>query len=406
MSKKVLPKRSLKPNFDRPGEIYFIRGVDLISGEKSPYVKIGLVGDRKETDNVSSNEDESSVDEDLGEEPEAEAPDGNSSNDEAEVESTTYEQFKERKSRDRLKEHQTGNPQKLVLDDARVVPSVAVSATEKAMHNLFALKRVRGEWFYVPEDSELEGIIETCRQFDQELTDHRSVITKANELSKFVTSEAKVPSSSTTLDLAETWRDLTSKIQVMQREMATIANAIGSHMNSVGEIEGVSTWTYRKPSKRFDQSGFKAKYEELYNLALVPKIVRGAMTVVNKPKAPYADPEMTMKFEAELSQMKKTGDRTGEIQTLHLTYLSLIEQSEHLEWDRLFVSSQLKVECELSAGIDGVCSWQGKNTPRFSQPKLKEILAEQGKLNLFEELRVVTPESFSFKVLPMRPYPI
>jgi hypothetical protein len=182
MAKKVFPKRSLKPNFDRPGEVYFIRGVDLISGEKSPYVKIGLVGDRKESDNGTSNDDESNVDEGLGEEPEVESSNGDSSNDEAEVESTTYEQFKERKSRDRLKEHQTGNPQKLVLDDARVVPSVAVSATEKAMHNLFALKRVRGEWFYVPEDSELEGIIETCRQFDQGLADHRVVISKANEL--------------------------------------------------------------------------------------------------------------------------------------------------------------------------------------------------------------------------------
>lgn len=406
MAKKVFSKRSLKPNFDRPGEVYFIRGVDLISGEKSPYVKIGLVGDRKEADNVSSNDDESNVDEGLGEELEVEDADSSSSNDEAEVESTTYEQFKERKSRDRLKEHQTGNPQKLVLDDARVVPSVAVSATEKAMHNLFALKRVRGEWFYVPDDSDLDGIIETCRQFDQGLAEHRAVITRANELTKFVTSEEKVSSSSTTLDLAETWRDLTSKIQVMQREMATIANAIGSHMATVGEIEGVSTWTYRKPSKRFDQSGFKAKYEELYNLALVPKIVRGAMTVVNKPKAPYADPEMTMKFEAELSQMKETADRTDEIQALHLKYLGLIEKSEHLEWERLFVSSMLKVECDMSAGIEGVCSWQGKATTRFSQPKLKEVLAEQGKLNLFEELRVVTPESFSFKLLPMRPYPI
>jgi hypothetical protein len=406
MSKKVFPKRSLKPNFDRPGEIYFIRGLDLITLEKSPYVKIGLVGDRKESDSAISGGDETTNDE-LGFEDDAQEVEASDETvDEAEVESTTYEQYTVRKSRDRLKEHQTGNPLKLVLNDALVVPSVAVSATEKAMHNLFAMKRVRGEWFFIPDDSELEEVIDQCRRFETELAAHRDVILRAAELSKFVTSESMVPSSSTTLDLAEIWREKTAEIQIMQREMAKIANLIGNDMNDVGEIDGVSTWTYRKPTKRFNQKAFQNEFEELYNLALLPTVTRGAMTVTNKPKAPVADPEMMMKFTAGLESMKNTGERTEEIQNLHLKYLTLIQESESLEWERLYVASALKVECDLSAGIQDVCKWQGKNSTRFSQPKLKEVLAAKGKMACFDKHYVDKPESFSFKLLPMRPYPI
>lgn len=407
MAKKLFPKRALKPNFDRPGEIYFIRGVDLITREQSPYVKIGLVGDKKESEPSESSEDENQVGDVASDELDPdETQDESEKVDLAEVESRTYEQFKARKSLDRLKEHQTGNPQKLVLNDASVVTVAAVSATEKAMHNMFAKLRVRGEWFYIPEDSLLVELIDKCREFDKMLNMFRDVILKASSLSQFVTSESLAAKTSVAEDAAESWRELTRVIQEKQRRMATIANLIGAEMREVGEIDGVSTWTYKKPSRRFDQKGFKAKYPEIFNRAFVPAISRGALTVKDKPKAPMTDPEMLMKFDADLSKMEQTGKRTQDLQELHLEYLELLQDSEQLEWERLFAASTLKVECDLSAGIEGICGWKGKQTSRFSQPLLKTILKEEGKLDFFEEHYPIGKESFSFRVLPMRPYPI
>ena len=90
-----------------PGEIYFLREIDVLSGEKSPYVKIGLV--------------------ELS-----------------------------RESSKRKKEHQTGNPRDLVL--VSHFKTECVRAVEKYLHWHYIEYGVRGEWFKFSDET-LGGVI-------------------------------------------------------------------------------------------------------------------------------------------------------------------------------------------------------------------------------------------------------
>ena len=81
------------------GEIYFIGEFDLKSGQRTEYVKIGIV---------------------------------------------RHGAKEERTSEDRLLEHQTGNPRRLEI--IHTVTTDAVEAIETNLHYRFARHRVYGEW--------------------------------------------------------------------------------------------------------------------------------------------------------------------------------------------------------------------------------------------------------------------
>ena len=80
-----------------PGQLYFVNEQDVRTGERSRYFKIGIVRDAADRD-----------------------------------------------SKDRLLEHQTGNPRKLCIVENLTMP--AVEAIETNLHYLFARNRVMGEW--------------------------------------------------------------------------------------------------------------------------------------------------------------------------------------------------------------------------------------------------------------------
>jgi hypothetical protein len=77
----------IKFNINKPGEIYFIHEKDVITGIRSPYTKIGLVGDKASQDELDDAEEliTNAADESVN----------------------TFQSL--RTSRDRIKEHQTGN---------------------------------------------------------------------------------------------------------------------------------------------------------------------------------------------------------------------------------------------------------------------------------------------------------
>ena len=90
-----------------PGELYINRDRDFKTGEWGPYVKIGIVR-------------------------------------------------KDRKSKDRASEHQTGNPREVVLLHTFISPMV--DRLETLLHNIYSVRRVSGEWFEMSEEF-VDGIL-------------------------------------------------------------------------------------------------------------------------------------------------------------------------------------------------------------------------------------------------------
>lgn len=105
-----------------PGEIYFVR--ELAGSGFGPYVKIGLVA---KSDHRSSFE--------------------------------------------RLKEHQTGNPRALRIDESQIVKTDAVSIVEAQLHKIFAPKRVSGEWFNFPSEQDVFQAISEAQRLSTEIAE-------------------------------------------------------------------------------------------------------------------------------------------------------------------------------------------------------------------------------------------
>ena len=124
----------MSEDITRSGEVYFIQERDFLTGEMSPYTKIGLVRD-------------------------------------------------DRASSDRKSDHQTGNPRELVLHAA--IPVSMVQTVEKNLHWHFARRRVTGEWF-VLNSVELLEATNKCKSLGDEYSGYVSSIRRAQEFSELV----------------------------------------------------------------------------------------------------------------------------------------------------------------------------------------------------------------------------
>ena len=102
-----------------PGQLYFINEQDIKTGQRSSYYKIGIVRDAEGRD-----------------------------------------------SKNRLLEHQTGNPRKLCVVETLNMP--AVEYIETNLHYLFARNRVMGEWMeFTP--AELQAAIAKANELKTEM---------------------------------------------------------------------------------------------------------------------------------------------------------------------------------------------------------------------------------------------
>ena len=127
-----------------PGEIYFIREKDILTNEKTSYVKVGLVKEKIDRD-----------------------------------------------SENRLAEHQTGNPRELSV--FKVIETPAVSEIEKMLHGIFATNRVNGEWFNFTDD-QLSQCIEEAEALVKEAESNLEFFSEQDKLSKVLSSgEVKQP---------------------------------------------------------------------------------------------------------------------------------------------------------------------------------------------------------------------
>ncbi len=119
-----------------PGQLYFINEQDIQTGARSNYYKIGIVRDADDRD-----------------------------------------------SKNRLLEHQTGNPRKLCIVETLNMP--AVEAVETNLHYLFASKRVMGEWMSFTGD-ELKGAIAKAKELAAQMQENIKDFEKAEKLKKLL----------------------------------------------------------------------------------------------------------------------------------------------------------------------------------------------------------------------------
>jgi hypothetical protein len=303
------------------GEIYFIR--ELETGAFSPFTKIGLI---------------------------------------------SYD--KDRSSSDRLPEHQTGNPRKLVI--SHYVATDCVNAVETYMHRKYASLRGLGEWFRFDE-ALLAEAIGFCEQLASRFAGEVAVLELSKTL-KDSTSDGIVVEPS---DEAKQWF---SKYVVSSSLIHECDNLEAMYEELIREAELAGEDTSRNATNRtaerpeFKEKEFKEKYGELWT-----KYAQSVTTISGRfmpEKFDKGDNEMVsdlpdfVSLRDRFSQIfNGTEQHSSKLELLKNCYLELLGFSKEATVEKEIAEAHLKVLCGTSDGITGICKWKRAEKTTFSLDK-------------------------------------
>ena len=296
-----------------PGQLYFINEQDVKTGTRSNYYKIGIVRDA----------------------------DG-------------------RDSKNRLLEHQTGNPRKLCIVEALSMP--AVEAVETNLHYLFARNRVMGEWMHFT-DSELQSAIEKAKDLAAEMLANIEDYTTADVLKKTISNGSKLPVT----EEAEEWY-----VQIQDhKEVLEACDAVLEQYDDylIQAIEkgidgsGRASVQTRAGAKRFDEKMFAIKYPDLYKkFSKSTKSIKGSFRV--KPDKEWI-PDLGVIDEEQVELIASLGDLLANADhsletgfALHEKHLGVLEIRKYAEWKIDIANLKLRVLPGAYEGIDEICTWK------------------------------------------------
>ena len=320
------------------GEIYFIR--EMEAGQKTAHTKIGLISYKKD-----------------------------------------------RSSSDRLPEHQTGNPRKLVI--SHVVVTDCVTAVETYMHRKYASLRGLGEWFQFDE-SLLAEAIGFCEQLAARFAKEVEVLDQSkalkDQVSMGVVGDASAEASQwlnrfvSSSSLIQECDSLQSKYEELIREAES--SGVDTSRNADFQIADRNS---------FNEKGFKEKYEAIWrSYAQEVSTITGKF-VIEKVKQEGSEslagsPEFESLRHRFMESIESSEDHSVKLEAAKGCYLELIGYSKEAKLEKDIAEAHLKVLCGTADGIDGICKWKRTEKLSFALDK-KSLEANHPKE--FKEFLVV-----------------
>jgi hypothetical protein len=312
-----------------PGELYFIGERDHLTGEQTPFFKIGIV-----------RADES------------------------------------RTSADRLQEHQTGNPRSLFVH--HVVKTEVVERVETLMHRLFAKQRGSGEWFSFEQEL-LQEAITTAESLAKEATQNAEILKKAAELKTQPSTDEVLPATDELIEL----RDQHLLAEMTIKAFTTVDNEIKNVLKEAlaqGESVGGAAIVKKTSNKEiFNQNKFKDENADLYEKysemesRLVQKIDYKKVKDLSVFENLLQDKVYPTISEIQEAISKAVSNQIAKSE-LNVWHLIVLENIALAEWTKEITDAQIRVAVGITSGIEGICSWNRKMTskPVFNQEKFKE----------------------------------
>jgi len=311
------------------GEIYFIREKDILTDEKTSYVKVGLV---KENEG--------------------------------------------RNSEDRLSEHQTGNPRELSV--VKEIETPAVSEIEKMLHGLFATNRVSGEWFHFTDD-QLNQCIEVAEELAKEAESNTEFFSKQDELKNVLSAgEVKQPTDEITKFHHEyLWAEVEKKSckPITEEVKAILSEAVAQGEEGADELAKIQK-THRHP---FSEEDFQNAHPGLYKKYLVLEEKIGGSFRWTRPKdsekeLSVINPELNTLIGEISATITAVRNRAGSIEILHRQRVQLIGYETRAEWQMKIAKANVAVFCGESPEVEGICKWSRKVELKenFDKNKFKE----------------------------------
>lgn len=315
----------------KPGTIYFVRETDRDTGKYSDLVKIGLV----------------------------ESP---------------------RTARQRLSEHQTGNPRKLDLDN-QSVDTEAVGYVEAQLHKAFASKRVLGEWFRFQSEVEIAEAVAKARELAAVAASRTPVFAKAEELSGFYSEGDLIPSSPETLKALADYagnQGALSEYQALANRIKSVLEATLAEQGAEA-LEGIYKVIPKFFEPKFSATKFKKDFKKTHADLIAKctvKIPRFAATfewLLDGIEAELAD-----NVKSNIARLVKEIDTAiakDDFFALNDLLLQVNEEIAPLEWEIAYLEAEVKQACGTAPGIEGVCTWvRGiKETNKFIPAILADL---------------------------------
>jgi hypothetical protein len=312
-----------------PGTIYFVRETDRETGKLSDLVKIGLVKGKK----------------------------------------SPWE---------RLKDHQTGNPRKLVFEDNQFIATNAVGYVEWLIHKTFAAERVGGEWFLLPTKRDVDRVVEKANEIAKAVTDMTPVIEEADRLTH-------LESTSEDLDANEEIRSKTIAYFLLQKQVTAIGSLKRATMKCFDKvIEEFGTealvnqveFTEVVPKHKFSSKIFKEKYPNLYEeyQRTDEELLGTSIKLAFKPEDTDQSNEF-VRLKAEIQERNELALSSQNYYLLNENLVILEEYEGYVDWPIKLLEAELKVFCGVAKGVKGLYIWNrhmGQGKPYLSERELIE----------------------------------
>jgi hypothetical protein len=308
-----------------PGEIYFIGEQDTRSGERSPYVKIGLVGST-------------------------------------------------RTSADRLYDHRTANPRELIVH--AIVKTDLVAWTENALHKKFGKQRIRGEWF-VLDDELLASAIAEAHVLATSWAPVVGVILRAKALHDLESDGTTIPSTRETLEWLAALQAAKSRAKMCDELDADYTEVVRD-LSQSGEVGPEVGETKIVERRDFDEKKFKESYPDEWTAytTIVDKGISARFTLSRGETIDVKDVDPVLALFAE-SFREGCADalRTRAIgDELKSQFVELRWREKSVALDLLTAEAHLQAACGTAEAIAGVCKWRRvrKYAPVFDKARLAE----------------------------------
>lgn len=268
------------------------------------------------------------------------------------------ENKKNRDSKDRLMDHQTGNPRNLVLVDA--IRTARVSHVENSLHQRYASRRGIGEWFQLSK-AELDSAIAECSDLAAQQSAHLPVIQQADALTHSTRNDVVVAASEEAIEwhrslkIAKASESIFVQLKSKYKERVEMAHEAGFDVNGFAAVtrsrQRLDSWlkehhkdayqNCKRPSKsaRFKDIGPEVKP------ALVPDHI-----------------ELAEEFSAKISE---SNPQTG-FEEVHRLYLETRRPSAIWKEEKNLAIAHLKVLCGFNQGIENLCEWKTVVSQKFS----------------------------------------
>jgi hypothetical protein len=314
-----------------PGRLYIIGEQDVFGGSSSPYFKVGIVKEEREVD-------------------------------------------------ERLREHQTGNPRRLIVKD--LIEVAAVEYLETHLHHRLATKVAFSEWFKLSE-AEYVDLLELARRLSDEVTRQAPLAEKAAQLKEKVSNGLIIPPAADVWQVHNELYPDTVKVKKLSSSVSTLTTTVRNRA-AVKDKAPVGQRKINVSNNFFDATKFQEENPELV-AQFQKKSISGRFTV---KKIAEIDAELAsfdplkVYLDLSLEDLERISEKDLEQARRQLTEVEAVS-----EWSEKHHGVAIKSAVGENDGIENVASWKRTLKSSFDQTALKK--AEPELYARYVEIRLV-----------------